>query len=116
MLTAITFQVCSKLVVAGLFSINRQELTALFCINKQNPTAHCEGKCYMVKQMKETDTETQPGSSLPVKNKTTVEEVWICEKNTLDFSSDVYTTLFSAISFNGYLSLKPSGIFQPPRA
>ena len=34
------------------FELNRETITQLFCINKQAPEKHCEGKCYLEKQIK----------------------------------------------------------------
>ena len=34
------------------FEIQREAITALFCINKEKPELHCDGKCYLEKQIK----------------------------------------------------------------
>jgi hypothetical protein len=107
--------VCSKLVVAGWFSANRQELTALFCINKQNPDSNCKGNCYLNKKLKETDQETQSGTTLPVKQKTSTEEVWMCEKHTLLILPTSIEISFFDNQLIAYAKGTPLKIFQPPR-
>ena len=34
------------------FELHRETITQLFCINKETPEMHCEGKCYLEKQIK----------------------------------------------------------------
>jgi len=34
------------------FELQRETITRLFCINKETPEKHCEGKCYLEKQIK----------------------------------------------------------------
>jgi hypothetical protein len=82
LIVAFSIQVTNKILIAGWFSANRQELTALFCINKQNPDSECKGNCYLSKKLKETEQETHQGTSLPTKHKSATEEVWFCEKLT----------------------------------
>lgn len=43
------------------FELQRERITQLFCINKATPEKHCEGKCYLEKQIKadeESHSET----------------------------------------------------------
>ena len=116
LLFAITFQVCSKLVVAGWFSIHRQELTALFCVNKQDPASNCRGACYLNKKLKETDQDNQQGTTLPVKHKTVTEEVWFCERETALTAPASNTQKLLAATHNHYSFQYGISIFQPPRA
>jgi hypothetical protein len=113
---AIAFQVCSKLVVAGWFSINQKELTELFCVNKQTPSTHCDGKCYLNKKLKETDQDTQQGSTVPVKHKSATEEVWFCEQTIFLTAPASNHILQIAVSPNHYNFQAHHTIFQPPRA
>ena len=34
------------------FELQREAITLAFCINKEAPEKHCEGKCYLEKQIK----------------------------------------------------------------
>ena len=113
---AIAFQVSSKLVVAGWFSINQQELTELFCVNKQKPETHCDGKCYLAKKLKEADQETSKDSSSPVKVKSGSEEVLFCgtELNIIVPTSNQISMISDAP--NTYFFQAHTTIFQPPRA
>lgn len=113
---AISFQVCSKLVVVSWFSINQEVLTELFCINKQKIETHCNGKCYLNKKLKETDQETQQGSTTPVKHKSSTEEVWFCELELCFIVPALAGKSTVPVSANHYSFQTPTSIFQPPRA
>ena len=116
LLLAITFQVCGKLFVAGWFAVNRQQLTELFCINKQKPESKCNGNCFLNKKLKETDQDTQKDASGPVKVKSGTEEVWFCESNdVLQIPALSHIVLVYKTPTN-YSFLDVYTIFQPPRA
>ena len=44
------------------YEVNNEEITTLFCENKDNPELKCNGKCYLMKQLKsaESDEENVP--------------------------------------------------------
>ncbi|NEN22609.1 hypothetical protein G3O08_03705 [Cryomorpha ignava] len=50
-LVLITQSISTSLTLLN-FEINRETITALFCINKEKPELHCNGKCYLEKQIK----------------------------------------------------------------
>ena len=39
------------------FYINQREITRLECENKNRPEMHCNGKCYLAKQLKKADEQ-----------------------------------------------------------
>lgn len=112
----IAFQVSSKLVVAGWFFINQQTLTELFCINKQTPETHCNGKCYLSEKLKETDQDTRQGSTVPVKHKSATEEVWFYEEEICLVAPASKQLLQIIASPNNYFFQAHATVFQPPRA
>lgn len=42
---------------------NKKEITAKFCINKNKPKVHCNGKCHLKKQLKNIEEVGQPSSN-----------------------------------------------------
>lgn len=50
-LVLITQSISTSLTLLN-FEIQREAITALFCINKEKPELHCDGKCYLEKQIK----------------------------------------------------------------
>jgi hypothetical protein len=58
------------------FYNNQVELAAKYCVNKKKPMLHCDGKCYLAKQLKKLEQEekkNQPVPKMPLKLK---ENVW----------------------------------------
>ncbi|MDR0803072.1 MAG: hypothetical protein LBE77_11060 [Fluviicola sp.] len=58
------------------FYNNQVELAAKYCVNKNKPMLHCNGKCYLARQLKKLEQEekkNQPVPKLPLKLK---ENVW----------------------------------------
>lgn len=39
------------------YEVNKEEIAALFCENKDNPELKCNGKCYLMKQLKSAESE-----------------------------------------------------------
>lgn len=46
------------------YQARKAEITRLFCVNKDKPRLHCNGKCHLVKQLrKATDAESKAPAS-----------------------------------------------------
>lgn len=41
------------------YELNKAEITARYCENKNRPELHCNGQCYLAKQLKKADLELQ---------------------------------------------------------
>jgi hypothetical protein len=37
------------------FAVNRAAITAKYCVNKARPRLHCDGKCYLAKQLRQAE-------------------------------------------------------------
>lgn len=55
-----------KGVVLLHFMANRAYIVEHFCENKDKPQLHCEGKCYLHKQLKKTEPVEQDRNASPV--------------------------------------------------
>ncbi|TSJ47586.1 hypothetical protein [Fluviicola chungangensis] len=100
------------------FYNNQVELAAKYCVNKKKPMLHCDGKCYLAKQLKKLEQEekkNQPVPKMPLKLK---ENVWNADSQkpvpfeNLFISSLKETAVFfyqnqKLISFSG-------SVFHPP--
>ena len=49
------FVVSQQAVVVMHFKLNQKAITEQFCINKNKPELHCNGKCYLNKELQETE-------------------------------------------------------------
>ena len=45
------------------YQINKDFITKSYCINKNRPKMHCDGKCYLAKKIKETDERDSKNQS-----------------------------------------------------
>jgi len=61
------FVVSQQAVVVMHFKLNQKAITEQFCINKNKPELHCNGKCYLSKELQETEN-TDPEKILNTKN------------------------------------------------
>ena len=41
------------------YELNKAEITARYCENKNRPELHCNGQCYLAKQLQKADLELQ---------------------------------------------------------
>ena len=47
--------------VTAWFFVNQQRIAEKYCVNKDKPMLHCNGKCYLLKQLKmEQEQKSQP--------------------------------------------------------
>jgi hypothetical protein len=45
------------------YELNKAEIAARYCENKNRPELHCNGQCYLAKQLKKADAELQSSRS-----------------------------------------------------
>ncbi len=68
LIAAIMLQVLGKSIIYTNYLINKKSITQQFCVNKNKPKMHCNGKCHMMKKMQEEDKkENSPVNSLKEK-------------------------------------------------
>ncbi len=60
LLSGILLQTCSKQLIYTGYLLNQEMIASVFCINKNAPEKHCEGKCHLKKQL-DHDTRQQEG-------------------------------------------------------
>ncbi len=49
----------SNLFLYAGFELNRKYIASEFCENKAKPELHCEGKCYLMKKLKQAEEKEQ---------------------------------------------------------
>lgn len=59
LLAAIMLQVLGKLIVLANYTINKNYIANVLCINKTKPKIHCNGKCHLKKQLQKEDAKEQ---------------------------------------------------------
>jgi len=59
LLTAIMLQVLGKFIILVDYSINKNYIANVLCVNKNKPKMQCNGKCHLKKQLKKEDAKEQ---------------------------------------------------------
>lgn len=65
MLFASSFQ---WMFVCGGFRLNKQYIAANLCVNRNKPWLHCNGKCYFMRKLKQTQDKEKKEESQSQKN------------------------------------------------
>jgi len=55
----VLLQTFSRFVVKADFFLNRVYIAKVFCVNKEKPKMHCNGKCYLTRQLKAQEKQDQ---------------------------------------------------------
>lgn len=100
------------------WKINQVRITELYCVNKNNPLMHCNGQCYLSKQLKKIESDYRE-SKLPFnpKNVKSTEFLLFIEQLTPDYlellttkSAEVRGGIYQGYSNQQYLA----SCFKPP--
>lgn len=61
--------------------MNKKEITAKFCENKEKPVLKCNGQCYLAKQLRKAELQQSQENQQnePVRIKTFGETIWVIE-------------------------------------
>ena len=113
----LTFSIIAQgminLALCAYYQVNKKQIAETLCVNKNKPSLHCDGKCYLGKQLKKAaENEKRQNQSLKEKD-----EVVSLYNDHNDF---VYIPSFSFVSYIGYyvdrqLTAPHTVLYQPPR-
>lgn len=97
------------------YAVNYDYISTTLCVNKSKPELHCNGKCYVSKELAKTnDSDSSPlnktkNSGQKVLDICTLPEIAVVQKAEKFFSSD-----FSFLYETAYSFLFLKHIFKPP--
>ncbi|WP_050020563.1 hypothetical protein [Chryseobacterium sp. P1-3] len=109
------YMVFRPLVPLVEYAVNYDYIKDVLCINKNKPELHCNGKCYLSKELAKTnDTESLPLGKIKNSGQKILDtyilpeitEIVYSEKNLFFSFNFTYETTYS------FLFLKP--VFKPP--
>ncbi len=111
LLFGILLQSLGKFIIYANYELNKEAITMMFCENKSKPKMNCNGKCHMMKQMKEQEKK----ENTPVN---TLKEKYENQISTASYSFRIITT-YTIISHSSVYKLHESishlnSIFHPP--
>ncbi|HVX28570.1 MAG TPA: hypothetical protein VHB70_19630 [Parafilimonas sp.] len=112
LLFIILVQTFSSFVDDAAYSLNKNYITENFCVNKIRPQLHCNGHCYLEKQIqKQEDSNKHPNDTRHERFEVTAYE--LPQENTLSFSYNVNNVYYNR-NINTSLAGYSSSIFHPP--
>ena len=102
-----------NLALCAYYEINKREIAEKLCINKNNPKMHCNGQCYLGKQMKKAE-ENEKRQSQSLREKDEVISIYT------QHTTVSYIPSFSFVSYMGYyidraMTAPHIVLDQPPR-
>ena len=62
-LFSLCFQCSMQLGIVGWYELNKRSITEQYCVNKNKPQMHCNGKCHLKKQLDNTNSRQDPQTS-----------------------------------------------------
>ncbi len=60
LILCLVFQTFSKTTLIAAYVFNKQLIVDVFCVNKEKVEMHCEGSCFMNKQLEQDDSKELP--------------------------------------------------------
>lgn len=104
-------QIFSNAVIVVNYVVNRDYIAKTLCENRNKPKMHCNGKCYLMKQLrKENSKEKSPLSILKIKTQVVYfEKITI---NSFDLNLTAENT-FVRVQAGSPVSVS-SSVFHPP--
>ncbi|GIV33887.1 MAG: hypothetical protein KatS3mg031_1422 [Chitinophagales bacterium] len=114
LLAIINWQICLKGGIIGYYVLNQNYIATTLCENRLKPELHCNGKCYLKKQLKKSDAAEENNRQLPLSLKNMHDLQPFIEPTPIRFSLfSVSEVMFKAFAFAKELSYTPN-IFHPP--
>ncbi len=99
------------------FAVNRAAITTKYCVNKARPRLHCNGKCYLARQLRRA--ENGPAKA-PAGTLAKVKFEWVAPapfRLALPaWAGQVAARRFGPVAAPTYAAAPPRGIFRPPGA
>ena len=102
----------SQWILIACFDLNANFITKEFCINKNNPISHCNGHCYLDRELNKEEKSNNPLNNSS-KEKFAIQLFCLNPSNNLNVSSCVIKRLYPLLqNFTQQEFCKP--FFHPP--
>lgn len=103
---------CTRFLTFAGFELNKNYIAAKLCENRDRPWLHCNGKCYLLKKVKQAEQKEEKQERESQKN--LFQEASVKNQNAIKF----YTQVIQIIALppqNNYLSQIGERIYHPPQ-
>lgn len=111
LLLVLCFQFLFKAGVAGYYFANKDYIARVLCINKENKTMHCDGKCYLKQKMQAAEGNTKQA---PVSIKYEPVEFLTAPFVSVSGIPLMVTLPLHITPTSHYASVYGNAVFQPP--
>jgi hypothetical protein len=112
----LTFVILSQglanLAICAYYNLNKASITEQYCVNKSKPKLHCDGKCYLAKQIKQSEDQEKKNRSTNREN----DEIFSAAHSSIDVTYySVYHTVGYLRAISTFMPSAPAlAIDQPP--
>jgi hypothetical protein len=114
LLAGLLSQMFSKALIVAEFELNRDYIAKNLCVNRNKPKMHCNGRCHLMKKMKQEDSKDQENPERRLENRLEI----ICAALTplrLNHTLIVSTIQYPVFKENT-CTVFVAGPFHPPQA
>ncbi|MCS3531055.1 hypothetical protein [Chryseobacterium sp. JUb7] len=109
------FVVFRPLVPLVEYAVNYDYISEVLCINKSNPELHCNGKCYVSKQIAKTnDADSSPLNKTKNSGQKLLDIYVLPEITGINTTENAFFSSFSFLYETAYSFLFLKNIFRPP--
>jgi hypothetical protein len=112
LLFALAFECFSELGILAYYQLNRDYIARMLCVNRDKPMMHCNGHCYLNKQLKENRQRENHGAA-DVQLKAELALFCSTEQHFSLLIPAGRITCFSRYLFKAYAS-PVAAVFHPP--
>lgn len=113
LLVALVSSNFSRFFVYAGFEANQSYIAKVLCENKARPWLHCNGRCYLMKKLKEADYKEKKQEREDKKNQFQ-EAFFVTGTDVTILPPTLADTVYSRPA-PGAIVHRPASIFQPPR-
>ncbi|WP_316836287.1 hypothetical protein [Pedobacter nutrimenti] len=103
----------SRLFIYAGFELNRNYIASKLCENRDKPQLHCNGKCYLMKKLKQAEEKEKSQNRESQKNH--FQEALITQKTNFNFQVQLLKVLYTE-ELPFVLPRHSTAIFHPPQA
>ncbi|WP_246001706.1 hypothetical protein [Mucilaginibacter gracilis] len=112
LLVALISSNCSRFFVYAGFEVNQKYIADNLCINKSKPWLHCNGHCYLMNKLRQTEEKEKKQEREEQKSR--YQEALPTNPITIVFIEPTVKVEYPPSTIPGIMG-RASSIFQPPR-
>jgi len=102
----------SQWILIACFDLNENFITKEFCVNKNDPASHCNGHCYLNRELNKEEKPNNPLNNAS-KEKFEIQLFCIDSENTINAVSS-FITIFRSVLQNFAQQQFCKAFFHPP--